>query len=242
MSMELDEARCKIRAVDCAMQELFLRRMGLVAEVAAYKAAHGLPVEDATQEARMTAELGAAVSEPALRAAYERFLGGVVQTSKEWQRHLIARDGSKMRILVINGPNINMLGVREPEVYGTDTFATLCARIEEHARVLGVSVELYQSNHEGALVDKIQAALGVFDGIIINPGAYTHTSIALLDALRAVALPAVEVHLSDVSAREDFRQISYIRAACMATICGRGIAGYLDAMDVLVARLREVGA
>lgn len=138
-----------------------------------------------------------------------------------------------MKILVINGPNINMLGVREPAVYGSQNYDTLCAAIREHAEAHGIEVELYQSNHEGDLIDKIQAAYGDADGIVINPGAYTHTSIALLDAVKAVSIPTVEVHISDVSKREDFRQISYIRLACVKTISGHGIGGYLEAMDYL---------
>ena len=139
-----------------------------------------------------------------------------------------------MKILVLNGPNINMLGIREPQIYGAQNFATLQNRVREHAEKRNVAVELYQSNHEGDLVDKIQAAYGDADGIVINPGAYTHTSIALLDAVKAVSIPTVEVHISDVSKREEFRQISYIRLACVKTIAGRGIDGYLEAMDYLI--------
>ena len=138
-----------------------------------------------------------------------------------------------MNILVINGPNLNMLGIREPAVYGKATYADLCRLIEEHAANRGIRVTLYQSNHEGDLVDAVQQAYGKQDGIIINPGAYTHTSIALLDALNAVAIPAVEVHISDPDTREDFRKISYIRTACAKTIKGHGFDGYLEAMDWL---------
>ena len=138
-----------------------------------------------------------------------------------------------MKILVINGPNINMLGLREPDIYGSESFKTLCEKIENYAEEKGIEVKLFQSNHEGDLVDEIQNAYGVFDGIVINPGAYTHTSIALLDAVKAVSIPTVEVHISDVSAREDFRQIIYIRLACKKTICGHGINGYLEAIDFL---------
>ncbi len=138
-----------------------------------------------------------------------------------------------MRLLIINGPNLNLLGVREPDVYGRATYEDLCSLISGHAAETGVDVEFFQSNHEGALVDAVQQALGVFDGIVINPGAYTHTSIALLDALKAVALPAVEVHISDVDSREPFRKISYLRAACVRTISGHGFNGYLEAMDFL---------
>ena len=138
-----------------------------------------------------------------------------------------------MNILVINGPNLNMLGIREPEIYGKATYTDLCDLIRAHAEKLGVSVTLYQSNHEGDLVDAIQQAYGKQDGIVINPGAYTHTSVALLDALKAVGIPAVEVHISDPDTREEFRKVSYIRAACAKTIKGHGFDGYLEAMDYL---------
>ena len=141
-----------------------------------------------------------------------------------------------MKILVINGPNLNMLGIREPGIYGSETYATLLDKISAHAEKRGVSAEFFQSNHEGALVDRIQEAFGNTDGIVINPGAYTHTSIALLDALKAVGIPAVEVHISDVSKREEFRSVSYIRAACVGSVIGHGTDGYLEAMDVLIER------
>ena len=141
-----------------------------------------------------------------------------------------------MKILVINGPNLNMLGIREPAHYGKETYADLLDKIRRHAEARGVTVGFVQSNHEGALVDAIQEALGQYDGIVINPGAYTHTSIAILDAVKAVSLPTVEVHISDVNAREEFRRISYIRAACVATIAGHGTDGYLEAIDLLLAR------
>ena len=127
-----------------------------------------------------------------------------------------------MKILVINGPNINMLGIREPDIYGKENYKTLCEKIENHALEIGVEVKIYQSNHEGDLVDEIQKAYGVFDGIVINAGAYTHTSIALLDALKSVGIPAVEVHISALETREEFRQISYLRMACATNITGKG--------------------
>lgn len=139
-----------------------------------------------------------------------------------------------MKILILNGPNLNMLGIREPAVYGFTTYADLCDMIQAHAAKVGVQAEIYQSNHEGDLVDKIQAAYNTFDGIVINPAAYTHTSVALLDALKAVAIPAVEVHISDVSKREDFRQISFVRLYCEKTIAGHGFEGYLEAIDYLL--------
>ena len=141
-----------------------------------------------------------------------------------------------MKILVINGPNLNMLGIREPGIYGSETYATLLDKISAHAKKRGVSVDFFQSNHEGALVDTIQEAFGSTDGIVINPGAYTHTSIALLDALKAVAIPAVEVHISDVSKREAFRSVSYIRDACIGSVIGHGTDGYLEAVDMLIER------
>ena len=135
-----------------------------------------------------------------------------------------------MKILVLNGPNIIMLGIREPGVYGSQSYAELLRLLQVWADELGVQMEHYQSNHEGCLVDKIQEAYGKFDGIVINPAAYTHTSIAILDALKAVAIPAVEVHISDVKQREDFRQISYAGKACVKTIMGQGLDGYRQAM------------
>lgn len=138
-----------------------------------------------------------------------------------------------MKILVINGPNINFLGIREPGIYGSNTFADLLQLLEETARTEGIEVEQYQSNHEGDLVDKIQWAYGKMDGIVINPAAYTHTSVAILDALKAVAIPAVEVHISDVDAREPFRKISYAGLACVKTIKGHGFEGYREAIQYL---------
>lgn len=135
-----------------------------------------------------------------------------------------------MKILVINGPNINMLGIREPGIYGKNTFSDLLRMLEETAAELNIEVEQYQSNHEGDIVDKIQWAYGKIDGIVINPAAYTHTSVAILDALKSVSIPAVEVHISDVDAREAFRQISYAGMACCKTIKGHGLEGYREAI------------
>lgn len=145
-----------------------------------------------------------------------------------------------MKLLVINGPNINMLGIREPDIYGTESYAELIRMINAHAAQLGVEIENFQSNHEGAIVDKIQAAY--FDGIggiVINPAAYTHTSVAIADALKAVMIPTVEVHISAVETREAFRQISYVRDIAKKTITGRGLAGYIDAIDFLVSNYKN---
>ncbi len=139
-----------------------------------------------------------------------------------------------MKILVINGPNLNMLGIREPDIYGKSTYKDLCKLINDYADKKGIEVKLFQSNHEGAIVDEIQASYGNFDGIVINPAAYTHTSVALLDALKSVGIPTVEVHISAVETREDFRQISFVRAACIKTITGLGFDGYLRAIDTLI--------
>ena len=138
-----------------------------------------------------------------------------------------------MHILVLNGPNLNMLGIREPGIYGAQTYSDLVGMIEAKAEELGITVDVRQTNHEGTLVDWIQEAYSSCDGIIINPAAYTHTSVAILDAVKAVSLPTVEVHISDVSKREDFRQISYIRQACVKTIAGHGFDGYLEALEYL---------
>ena len=138
-----------------------------------------------------------------------------------------------MKALVIDGPNINMLGIREPAIYGSQNYAALCALL---------ACDHFQSNHEGAIVDAIQQALGVYDGIVINPAAYTHTSVAILDALKAVSLPCVEVHISDVASREDFRQVSFVRRACFATVAGEGIEGYRHALSLLADKLRADSA
>ena len=142
-----------------------------------------------------------------------------------------------MKILVINGQNINMLGIREPGIYGSESDEDLCGMINGYAAECGIDAEIYQSNHEGCLIDKIQEAYGNTDGIVINPGGYTHTSVALLDALKAVSIPAVEVHISEVDKREAFRQISYVREACIETVTGLGIAGYVEAIKILQREL-----
>ena len=145
-----------------------------------------------------------------------------------------------MKILVINGPNLNMLGIREPDKYGRETYDELLTKIDTHCRKRGIDVEFYQSNHEGALVDRIQQAhFDKTDAIVINPGAYTHTSIALLDAVTSVMIPTAEVHISNVAEREDFRQVSYIRKACCLTVMGHGTDGYLEAIDYLSETIGE---
>ena len=142
-----------------------------------------------------------------------------------------------MKLLVLNGPNINMLGIREPDIYGKETYRSLEKKIAAHCKSKKIGVKIFQSNYEGDLVSEIQKAYRKYDGIVINPGAYTHTSIALLDALKAVGIPTVEVHISDVRAREDFRQVSFLRAACFKTISGHGTNGYLEAVDALCTHI-----
>ena len=144
-----------------------------------------------------------------------------------------------MKILIINGPNLNMLGIREPDHYGRETYADLVKKTEDYCKEKQIECECYQSNHEGCLVDKIQEAYGKFDGIVINPGAYTHTSIAILDAVKSVMIPTVEVHISRVEEREDFRQVSYIRLAAVKTITGLGTDGYLRGIDFLIDYLKK---
>ena len=145
-----------------------------------------------------------------------------------------------MKILILNGPNLNLLGLREPEIYGNQTYSDLCKLIETHAAAIHVEVAIRQSNHEGELVDWIQAARGAYDGIVFNPAAYTHSSVALLDAVLAVQVPTVEVHISDLSKRESFRQISFVREACVKSIMGHGFAGYLEAIDYLMEQERKL--
>ncbi len=140
-----------------------------------------------------------------------------------------------MKILVINGPNLNMLGIREPEIYGEKTLGDLIEYVIDYCKPRDIEVEFYQSNHEGDIIDAIQETLGKFDGIIINPAAYTHTSIAIPDAIKAVNLPVVAVHLSDITAREEFRKISYTAPVCVATVAGKGFDSYLDAVEILLA-------
>ena len=143
-----------------------------------------------------------------------------------------------MKILIINGPNMNMLGIREPDIYGKRTYTQLVETLRAYCEERGVDCGFFQSNHEGAIIDAIQAAYGVYDAIVINPAAYTHTSIAIADALRAVAIPTVEVHLSDVQAREEYRRVSYTAEACIRVIAGRGFSGYTDAVQFLIEKLQ----
>ncbi len=143
-----------------------------------------------------------------------------------------------MKLLILNGPNLNLLGSREPDIYGSESYDALCQQIRRHAAAIGCTAALLQSNHEGALIDAIQGAQGVYGGIVINPGAYAHYSYAIYDALRAVDVPAVEVHISDITAREAFRAVSVTAPACVKTICGHGLRGYLEAMDYLKETVR----
>lgn len=199
----------------------------------------GNPVRDSP----MRVAIAPGTSSPKADPEIEGLLGTLGEADASRPAPSPAEEPARPSVLVINGPNINMLGVREPDVYGTETFADLERLCRQAARECGFSFcRCFQSNHEGALVDEIQAALGRFAGIVINPGAYTHTSVAILDAVKAVSLPCVEVHISKVDEREDFRQVSYVRLACIDTVTGLGIEGYRVAMRRLADHLRIADA
>ena len=232
--MDLNEARDIINRADEQIVSALKERMRAVTEVARYKQAHNLPVLDEKREEKVLERVAAMAGDDLGGMARELYRH-IMALSRDYQTKMLGRDG-RIRLLVLNGPNLNMLGIREPAIYGKQTYADLTAYIRAEAEKLGANVEIFQSNHEGALVEKIQSALHHFDGIVINPAAYTHTSVAILDALKAVALPAVEVHLSDVSAREAFRQVSYAGMACEKTYAGHGFEGYKLAMEYLCRR------
>ena len=232
--MDLNEARSIINRADEQIIAALKERMRAVTEVARYKQAHNLPVLDEKREEKVLDRVAAMAGDDMSDMARELYKH-IMALSRDYQTKMLGRDG-KIRLLVLNGPNLNMLGVREPDIYGKQTYADLTAYIRAEAEKLGADVEIFQSNHEGALVEKIQSALNRFDGIVINPAAYTHTSVAILDALKAVALPAVEVHLSDVNAREAFRHVSYAGMACEKTYAGHGFEGYRLAMEYLCRR------
>ncbi len=232
--MDLNEARSIINRADEQIVSALKERMRAVTEVARYKQAHNLPVLDEKREEKVLERVAAMAGDDMSDMARELYKH-IMALSRDYQTKMLGRDG-KIRLLVLNGPNLNMLGIREPDIYGKQTYADLTAYIRAEAEKLGADVEIFQSNHEGALVEKIQSALNRFDGIVINPAAYTHTSVAILDALKAVALPAVEVHLSDVNAREAFRHVSYAGMACEKTYAGHGFEGYKLAMEYLCRR------
>ena len=227
--MELTEIREQINRVDAELLRLFLERMELSEQVAAYKAAHGLPILNQEREHKILANVAEKSGEYARYA--QRFFSTLLELSRRRQAELLP---ASAKILVLNGPNMNLLGVREPELYGGRTYADLLDMIRCEAENLGVAVDFFQSNHEGALVDAIQQAyFDKTDGIIFNPAAYTHTSVAILDALKATGIPTVEVHVTNPDTREDFRHVSYIRSAVIATIRGHGLEGYLEALRLL---------
>ena len=233
--MDLNEARDIINRADEQIVAALKERMRAVTEVARYKQAHNLPVLDEKREEKVLERVAAMAGDDMSGMARELYRH-IMALSRDYQTKMLGRDG-KIRLLVLNGPNLNMLGIREPNIYGKKTYADLTAYIRAEAEKLGADVEIFQSNHEGALVEKIQSALHHFDGIVINPAAYTHTSVAILDALKAVALPAVEVHLSDVDAREPFRHVSFAGMACQKTFKGLGFEGYRQAVLALKDRL-----
>lgn len=227
----LEEARKTIDRVDADIAALFEERMHAAAVIGRYKIENRLPVFDAAREAEVIDKNISRLRDASLAPYYREFLQATMGVSRRMQADLFPKAGK--RFLVLNGPNLNLLGVREPEHYGLQTYASLCEELVAFGHENGFDVTVFQSNHEGELVEQIQQAKGVFDGIVINPAAYTHTSVALLDALKAVSLPAVEVHISKVEEREPFRQISYVRAACVKTVIGHGTNGYKEALAYL---------
>ncbi len=235
--MELTEIREQISRVDAELLRLFLERMALSEQAAAYKAAHGLPILCPEREREILANVAEKSGEYARYA--QRLFSTLMELSRRRQEELLP---ASAKILVLNGPNMNLLGVREPELYGGRTYADLLDMVRREADNLGVAVDFFQSNHEGALVDAIQQAyFDKTDGIIFNPAAYTHTSVAILDALKATAIPTVEVHVTNPDTREDFRHVSYIRSAVIATIRGHGLEGYLEALRLLKKALSDSG-
>ena len=229
---DIDEYRREIDQLNREIRDRLKRRFQLSEKIGRYKRQHGLPVLDPSREKAILKEY----EEDGKHV--QRIFEKIMEESRAYQKERFdsSQEEDSMEILVINGPNMNMLGLREPEIYGNSTYSSLVRQIEDKAGSIGVKVQCFQSNHEGDIVDRIQQAYGHVDGIVINPAAYTHTSLAIADALRAVSIPAVEVHISKVSDREDFRQISYIRDLCIDTIEGEGFAGYLTAMDILKER------
>lgn len=235
-SINLDEIRNNINEIDEKIAVLFEQRMENVKKVAEYKIANGKPILDEAREKAVIERNVAYIKNEDLKPYYVSFIKDMMKISRVYQKNLTEVVGvskNSKKILVINGSNLNMLGIREPGIYGNDNYEVLCEKINQTCERLGIDVEIYQSNHEGDLVDKIQSAYGNVSGIVINPGAYTHTSVAILDALKAVSIPTVEVHISDVDSRENFRQVSYVGLYAVKTIKGKGIDGYVEAIEYL---------
>lgn len=245
--MDISECRKRIDGIDEKILELFEERMDAAAEIASAKKGNGIGVTDLGREEEILRRISAKSSGEL--EGYSRMLFRfMIELSKERQRKVLEAEGTKpesegaeakkVKLLVINGPNINMLGTREPEIYGDITYEELIRNIARYAQELGAEADFFQSNHEGSIVDAIQKAIHIYDGIIINPAAYTHTSIAIPDALKACNIPAVEVHISDPEIREDYRRVSYTREACIATVKGEGVEGYMHALSILMDKLR----
>jgi 3-dehydroquinate dehydratase-2 len=235
--MDLQTYRKQIDKIDEELLRLFKKRMDVALNIAAYKKERGIPVFDPKREQ----EKLSSISDPYEKKLYSTLfeLSRTLQVSQTLNSGSFGVPLSEpisrhKKILVINGPNLNMLGVREPELYGNQTYSDLVEYIKKVCTEKGVECECIQSNHEGGIVDAIQSARGKFDGIVINPAAYTHTSVAILDALKAVGIPAVEVHLTDIQEREDFRKVSYAGLACEMTFAGLGFEGYGEAIRWLV--------
>ena len=236
-SEAIGSLRNEIDKYDAKLIELFEKRMSVCAEIARLKQEYGADVLDSTREKAKHDAVEALASDGMVKYDSE-LIETVMRLSRSYQNTLIPTRSVK-RLLVINGPNLNMLGIREPEIYGESSYASLVGYIKAVFAMYNVGGEIYQSNHEGCIVDKIQSAYECFDGIVINPAAYTHTSIAIHDAIKAVKLPAVEVHLSDIQKRENFRHNSFVSAACIATFAGMGFESYKEAISLLCDKLQK---
>ena len=229
--MDLKDFRSQIDTIDNELMRLFDQRMDVVSKIAEYKEEHGLPVFDPHREQEKLSQ----INNPHARKLYS----ALFEISRERQTKARTDLQNKTHILVINGPNLNMLGVREPNIYGNKSYSDLVAFVEQTCDELSVVCECFQSNHEGEIIDVIQAAYGKFNGIVINPAAFTHTSIAIYDALKAVGIRAVEVHLSNITEREEYRKTSYVSAACERTIAGHGFEGYAQAIRWLATERKS---
>ena len=236
-SRSVADVRKEIDTIDRQIASLIEKRMRRTDEIGEIKAEKGLPVSDPAREDAVLEALTSSVS-PDVRQDLTALYRLLFARSRARQSELRAGSGeNSLRVLVLNGPNLDMLGIREPELYGNKDYASLVEFIGQAAKEEKLLVSCVQSNSEPELIDRIHASMGRYDGIVFNPAAYTHTSVALLDALKAVGLPCVEVHLTDVSSREPFRAVSYVRQACIACVTGEGFEGYRKALKILKEHL-----
>jgi len=233
---DLKYYRDQIDKTDDEILRLFKERMDIALQIAGYKNEAGLPILDSSREQEKITDIIGKASDD-IRPHARKLYSTLFELSRAHQANVVKPN--KKKLLVINGPNLNMLGIREPEIYGEKTYSDLVHYIRTVCEGLDVDVEITQSNHEGVIIETIQHAHGKYDGLVINPAAYTHTSIAIMDALKSVDIPAVEVHLSDLSKREEFRWNSYTAFACETTFAGFGFEGYKKAIEYLINRKKE---